>query len=111
MNKNNKYYKKSNISKPHKILEIFMELNKEHISNAIDIGCGVGRDSIFLIKNGYEVLAIDKEDMEYNIRNNLSVEENRKFRFLRGNFENLKFPTTDLIVSNFALSFCAKKKF
>lgn len=29
---------------------------------AIDLGCGVGRDTIYLLHNGWKVLAIDKED-------------------------------------------------
>ena len=29
---------------------------------AIDLGCGAGRDTIYLLHNGWKVLAIDKED-------------------------------------------------
>ena len=50
-------------------------------TNAIDLGCGVGRDTIFLIKNGWNVLSIDKENTEEIISSKLDNEEIKKFKF------------------------------
>lgn len=49
--------------------------------------------------------------MENMIRSKLTEEENKNFKFLNKSFEEIKLPRTDLIVSNFALSFCKKNKF
>ena len=61
MNKIHEYYKNTKNALPHKNVQKVLEM---HIipGNAIDLGCGAGRDTICLIKNGWNVLAIDKEE-------------------------------------------------
>lgn len=80
-------------------------------TNAIELGCGAGRDTIYLIKNGWNVLAIDKNDVKERISKKLTKNELKKFRFSKQNFEDIELEKTDLIVSNFSLSFCDKDKF
>ena len=54
------YYKITENYNAHKNVTDFLSLNVLP-SNAIDLGCGAGRDTIALIKKGWNVLAIDKE--------------------------------------------------
>ena len=55
--------------------------------NAIDLGCGIGRDTIYLIKNWWNVLAIDREDTKTLIEEKLNENEFKKSRFSLQNYE------------------------
>ena len=44
---------------------IYCAVNKN--DNILDLGCGEGRDSIYLLDNGYDVLAVDYS-INVNIR-------------------------------------------
>ena len=79
--------------------------------NAIDLGCGTGSDTVYLIKNGWNVLAIDKEDTEQFISSKLNDEEIKRFRFDSQNFETIQLERTKLLVANFSIPFCKKDCF
>lgn len=49
MNKHELYYKKIENAKHHKLLESIKE-HEINIKNIIELGCGSGRDTIFLLK-------------------------------------------------------------
>ena len=76
----NKYYENTKNSPPHLLIKKFINMNIKP-KNAIDLGCGAGRDTIFLIKNGWNVLAIDKEDTKQIIANRLTDKDLNNFRF------------------------------
>lgn len=80
-------------------------------TNAIDLGCGQGNDTVYLINNDFKVLGIDKENVESIIRTRLPEEKQGNFTFEKQELENLKIPNTDLIIANFSLSFCKKEYF
>lgn len=89
MNNMKKYYKNTENALPNIIIRKFIEM-KIKPSNAIDLGCGAGRDTIYLIKNGWNVLSIDKEDTGKFISSKLNEEEIKRFRFVRQDFENIE---------------------
>ena len=105
-----KYYENTKNAAPHKNVKEFLKIENKQ-GKAIDIGCGAGRDTVFLIKNNWSVLAIDREDTKDIISSKLNDEELRRFRFNKQNFENIKLEKNDLIVANFSLPFCNKKDF
>lgn len=105
-----KYYENTENALPNPIVRKFMELNIKP-QYAIELGCGAGRDTTFLIKNGWDVLAIDKEDTKDIIVSKLNEEEKTKFRFICQNFEDIKLEKSNLIVANFSIPFCNKNKF
>ena len=105
-----KYYEKTKNALPYENLKKFLKIENKQ-GKAIDIGCGAGRDTVFLIKNNWSVLAIDREDTKDIISSKLNDEELRRFRFNKQNFENIKLEENDLIVANFSLPFCNKKDF
>ena len=46
---------------PDKMITEFVKAH--NISNAVEFGCGEGRNAIFLAKNGVDVVAIDSSDV------------------------------------------------
>ena len=110
MKKIEQYYKNTKNIPPNYITQKFINL-KIKPTNAIELGCGVGRDTEYLIKNGWKVLAIDKEDVKSIITSRLSKEEQKNFKFSKQEFENIQIEKTNLIVANFSLPFCNQKQF
>ena len=105
-----KYYDNTEIDLPHKNVKKFTEI-ESNTGNAIDLGCGAGRDTVYLIKNGWNVLAIDREDVDNRIKKRLKQEELDSFKFQRQDFENVVLPENNLLIANFSLPFCNKDKF
>ena len=110
MKKLEQYYKNTKNIPPNYITQKFIKL-KIKPTNAIELGCGAGRDTEYLIKNDWKVLAIDKEDVKSIITSRLSKEEQKNFKFSKQEFENIQLEKTNLIVANFSLPFCNQKQF
>lgn len=104
------YYENTKNALPHDNVKKVIEIENKK-GNAIDLGCGAGRDTIFLIKNNWNVIAIDREDTRSIIESRLNTEELQRFQFICQDFENIQLDKNDLIVSNFSLPFCNKKYF
>lgn len=110
-NKNiEKYYDNTENEMPNYTVKKFIELNVEP-GNAVELGCGAGRDTVYLIRNGWNVLAIDREDVEIRIVSKLLVEELEQFEFFKQRFEAIKLENSNLVVANFSLPFCNKNNF
>ena len=105
-----RYYKNTTYAKPNYTIKKFIEL-KIKPRNAIELGCGAGRDTVCLIKNGWNVLAIDRENVESRIAAKLSEEELKQFKFLKRKFEEIELENNNLVVANFSLPFCNKNDF
>src|SRR5574344_194905 len=106
----NQYYKNTQDSKPNKNVINFVNLEIKP-KNAIELGCGAGRDTKYLIQNGWKVLAIDRENVLTILTQKLNNQEQKNFRFKKQKFENLELELTNLIVANFSLPFCNKNSF
>lgn len=105
-----KFYENTKDAMPHNNIKKFIEMQLKN-GNAVDLGCGAGRDTIFLIKNYWNVTAIDRENTKDIIEKKLNSEELKRFKFVCQNFEKIKLEKNDLVVSNFSISFCNKKCF
>lgn len=105
-----KYYDNTKNAERNYTVKKFIKLNVRP-GNAVELGCGAGRDTVYLIKNGWNVLAIDKENVKSRIVEKLSKDELKKFKFSKQKFECIELEKNDLIVSNFSLSFCNKNDF
>lgn len=106
-----KYYDNTQSDKPRNNVEYFINEIQCNSGNAIELGCGAGNDTVYLIKNNWNVLAIDREDVKERIAKRLTKEELAKFKFQKQDFETLKLEENNLIVANYSLSFCNKNKF
>ena len=110
-NKNiEKYYDNTENEMPNYTVKKFIELNVEP-GNAVELGCGAGRDTVYLIRNGWNVLAIDRKDVETRIVSKLLVEELEQFEFFKQRFEDIELENSNLVVANFSLPFCNKNDF
>ena len=103
-----RYYENTENALPHPIVKKFLSMGTKP-EYAIDLGCGTGRDTVYLIKNGWNVLSIDRENTRDIIFNKLDDEEKNRFNFKCQNFENMELEKNKLIVANFSIPFCDKK--
>lgn len=105
-----KYYKNTKDATPHENIKKFLKINSK-VGKAIDLGCGTGRDTIYLIKNNWNVTAIDRENVEELIKEKLNDKEKKQFKFISGNFENIEIEKNNLVIANFSIPFCNKDYF
>ena len=111
MNDIQKYYDNTEAEKPRENVKYFIERIKCKPEKAIELGCGAGNDTVYLIKNGWNVLAIDREDVSKRIEKRLNNEELKKFRFQQQNFETIQLEESNLLVANYCIPFCNKINF
>jgi SAM-dependent methyltransferase len=74
---------------------------------AVDLGCGDGTDTVFLLENGWQVLAIDGEAKAIDrllAKVSDDLKENLQTRIAR--FEEVTLPPADLIHASLTLPFC-----
>lgn len=62
-----KYYNNTESEKPRNNVQYFIDKVKCNPSRAIELGCGAGNDTVYLIKNNWNVLAIDRENVKERI--------------------------------------------
>ena len=105
------YYDKTKKEYPRNNVKFLIDSLNLKFTNAIDLGCGQGNDTVYLINNDFKVLGIDKENVEDIIRARLPEKKQESFTFEKQQLEDLKIPNTDLIIANFSLSFCKKEYF
>ena len=107
----NKNYDNTQSEKPRNNVEYFIKKIKCNPKKAIELGCGAGNDTVYLIKNNWNVIAIDREDVKQRIANRLTPKELEKFIFQKQEFESIKLEESNLIVANYSLPFCNKNEF
>jgi len=79
---------------------------------AIDLGCGAGADAVEMIKHGWKVLAIDKEENAIDATRSKVPESLGKLQMQLIQFERIThLPVATLISSNLSLPFCRPDKF
>lgn len=86
-------------------------LNNYKISNAIDLGCGSGNETVYMAKKGIKVTAIDRQLNKDFILNRLDDSEKKNVSFLEQDFETVKLNKTDAIMSFFSIPFCNPQHF
>ncbi len=62
------YYDNTESDMPRNNVKYFVEKIQCKPSNAIELGCGAGNDTVYLIKNGWNVTAIDENDTSERIK-------------------------------------------
>ena len=62
------YYDKTKKEYPRNNVKFLIDSLNFKPTDAIDLGCGQGNDTVYLINNDFKVLGIDKENVEDIIR-------------------------------------------
>jgi SAM-dependent methyltransferase len=80
---------------------------------AIDLGAGAGRDTFFLLKQGWSVIAIDAEELALEIlASRVEADEMSRLDLLLNTFSTMVLPSdVDLVNASFSLPFCAPADF
>ncbi len=111
------YYDKTATARdPHPTLQkALFFLKNDNIANglAVDLGCGTGRDTLFLLENGWNVFAIDAEEQAIAILLN-RINENQSARLTVAviSFADMLLPEgVSLINASFSLPFCSPDHF
>lgn len=99
------FYEGVNKLQPHNGLVKFVR-NHPNIKTAIDLGCGAGRDTKFLVKNGINVTAIDRADVRKFLYEGLEENEKERINFVQTQFSDVQLPKADLVISYEAIQFC-----
>jgi tellurite methyltransferase len=82
------------------------------IGDAVDLGCGGGRDTVELLRRGWRVLAIDAEPAgvaHLRARGDLPASGRLETKVAR--MEDAALPPCDLVNSSFALPLCPPARF
>lgn len=73
-------------------------------NEAIDIGCGAGNDTTFLLEKGFKVTAIDQEEQVRKIVEDKNL-NNEKLKIIIDDFSKIEIPNTDLVLANYSMFF------
>jgi SAM-dependent methyltransferase len=79
-----------------------------HRKYALDLGCGAGRDTRFLLEQGFAVTAVDNNPHAIAL---LADFPRDRLRAVHASFEAFEFETFDLVNAHFALSFLPNRAF
>jgi SAM-dependent methyltransferase len=79
-----------------------------HAGEALDLGCGGGRDTRYLVACGFQVTAVDQEAAALAALADLPRE---RLHLVQSTFEEFSFTSYDLINAHFALPFTQKAQF
>ena len=105
------YYIKTSGANPHKNIIEFINKTDVKPGIAIDLGCGAGRDTLFLLNSNWTVYAVDIEDTSQFIKSKIPINGLNKFKFIHSSFSKFEFLKNDLTVANYSLPFCNSTQF
>lgn len=85
--------------------------NYNNINSIVDLGCGAGNESVYLLKHGYKVISIDRQLNRSFILDRLDESEKNNVTFIESDFKDLIIPKSDCVIAMFSIPFCAKEYF
>lgn len=101
------FYKKTINQNPSaSIRRFFLNNYNENFqgNTAIDLGCGAGNDTEFLISKGFEVTAIDNNEQVKSILESRNL-NSEKLKIILGDFSKIELPKADLVNANFSMHY------
>ena len=107
MNNPKEYYKATMNMQVSGLMKKFFnyKYNEKLTGNkAVDLGCGTGNDTEFLISKGFKVTAIDSEEQVKDILDR-KITDRTNLNVLIGDFSKIEIPKADLILANMSLFF------
>lgn len=73
-------------------------------TTAIDLGCGAGNDTEFLISKGFNVTAVDNNEQVKEIIESRNLDSN-KLKITIDDFSKIELPKADLVNANFSMHY------
>lgn len=109
------YYSRTQAFEPRKTLLMALDnfaAEEAGRGAAVDLGCGGGRDSVEMLRRGWSVLAVDRQQaaIEHLLARD-DLPKSGKLDTLVSSFETASWPTVDLVNSSFALPLCPQAEF
>ena len=68
-------------------------IDKYKVDNAIDLGCGSGNETVYMVKNG------------------IQDDEKKLISFMESSFEDIELPKTQMLTAFFSIPFCNPNSF
>lgn len=107
MENSKEFYKATQKNLPSGLIRNFFiyKYNEKLDGNtAIDLGCGAGNDTEFLISKGFKVTAIDSQEEAREFFENKKI-DTEKFNLIIDDFSKAELPKADLILANMSIFF------
>ena len=107
MNNSKEFYKVTMNKPVSRLISIFFnnKYNEKLTGNiAVDLGCGTGNDTEFLISKGFKVTALDSEKQVKDILDRKNINKTN-LNVIIGDFAKIEIPRADLILANMSLFF------
>lgn len=101
------FYKKTINKNPSaSIRRFFLNNYNENFkgNTAIDLGCGAGNDTEFLISKGFKVTAVDNNEQVKEIIESRNLDSN-KLKITIDDFSKIELPKADLVNANFSMHY------
>ncbi|PVZ68446.1 SAM-dependent methyltransferase [Pelagibaculum spongiae] len=77
---------------------------------AVDCGCGIGRDSAWLLEQGFSVFGFDNAEQAIEVCLQRFVDQPHA-HFMVSNFADYQYPEANLLIANASLFFCPEADF
>lgn len=102
----NKYFEATKDLPPSKLLKEAMTVLNAPTKQALDLGCGAGRDTRYLLEQGFVVTALDSDPAAGEYIMALPHQDN--VRFICDSFSNFSFEDYSFINASYSLPFSDK---
>jgi tellurite methyltransferase len=109
------YYAKAGLGPPRPTLLAALDrFSAEGVAtgHAVDLGCGVGRDALELLRRGWQVTAVDQEaEALKRLAGGARARGLPAPALVRARFEKVEPPPCELVNASFCLFFCEREAF
>ena len=93
-------------------LQNVLEMEREwKLKVSYDLGCGLGKDTVSLLKKDWKVNAVDQRDDAREWFNENAKPYHKQLNFIQKSFTDIKWQPSELINATFSLPFCPRDKF
>jgi trans-aconitate methyltransferase len=93
---------------PRLVRAVELVSRERRAGEALDLGCGAGRDTRYLVESGFRVTAVDREAAALDLLADLPAD---RIRPVQSSIEEFQFGRYDLINAHFALPFIERGLF